>query len=121
MIENNNQPTVEIKETKKRPGVWESVGYVNGKPICSCCSKDRAYNLKCVIEDLADAGHAYTKPEKRLAPKKLRLEGKMKDITGFLKNANIPSSQIIHGSSVAPTDAFLSETGQTDLRTEYAA
>lgn len=63
-----NKAVVEIKETYLGGGVWRSVGYVNGKPTCSCSSKDRSFNLAATKEDLADGGYYVNVGAKQLAP-----------------------------------------------------
>jgi hypothetical protein len=101
----DNAPKVTIKSTKKATGGWECIGYVNDNPVCTCWSKDKAYNEAAVKEDLADMGYVYS--IKRQAPV-MSMKGSFAEVIERL-NPETP-----------PTDAFLSETN-TDLRTEYAA
>lgn len=75
---NNTKQTAHVKivETRKPSGSWESIGYVNDKPICSCTSKDRDFNKQAVREDLADAGYYESKTLAPVMSAKLPKKGK---------------------------------------------
>lgn len=62
---NAPKPSVQVVTENKPNGYWKTTGYVNGEPVCSSYSKDRAFNIKDVTEILAAGGHYVPK---HLAP-----------------------------------------------------